>query len=121
MTALQDTNTKAPAQPASAYAARVQKIITPLGLEAWLVEDYAVPMLAFDCAFKGGASQDPKGRAGVAHMLSGLLDEGAGPYDSDAFHRALDDKAVEISFHESHDNFSGQMKTLSRQGDTDPT
>lgn len=115
MTALKDTS--ASAQPAATYASRVQKIVTPLGLEAWLVEDYAVPMLAFDFAFKGGASQDPTGKAGVAHMLSGLLDEGAGPYDSDAFHRALDDKAVEISFHESHDNFSGQMKTLSRHMD----
>ena len=104
-------------RPASSYAARVQKVVTPLGLEVWLVEDYTVPMLAFDFAFKAGANQDPAGKAGVAHMLSGLLDEGAGPYDSEAFHRALDDKAVEISFHESHDNFQGQLKTLSRHVD----
>jgi hypothetical protein len=50
-------------------------------------------------------------------MLSGLLDEGAGPYDSEAFHRALDDLAVEISFHADHDNVHGQMKTLSRNID----
>jgi zinc protease len=104
-------------QTASSYAARVQKVVTPLGLEAWLVEDYTVPLLAFDFAFKAGAAQDPIGKAGVAHMVSGLLDEGAGPYDSEAFHRALDDKAVEISFHESHDNFQGQVKTLARHVD----
>ncbi|MDB5571364.1 MAG: peptidase domain protein [Hyphomicrobiales bacterium] len=114
MTALQDT---APQASPKSRAETVQRVVTPLGLEAWLVEDYAVPLVAFDFAFKGGASQDPAGKAGVAHMLSALLDEGAGPYDSDAFHRALDDRAVELSFHAGHDNFQGELKTLSKHVD----
>src|SRR5690606_24517579 len=101
----------------SSRAATVQKVVTPLGLEAWLVEDYAVPLVAFDFAFKCGSSQDPEDKSGVASMRSALLDEGAGPYDSDAFHRALDDRAVEISFHAAHDNFHGELKTLSRHVD----
>jgi zinc protease len=104
-------------KPPASRASTVQKVKTPGGLEIWLVEDHTVPMVAFEFAFKAGASQDPDGKAGVAHMLSALLDEGAGPYDSEAFHRALDDLAVEISFHASHDNFSGEMKTLSRNID----
>lgn len=103
--------------PAPSRAAAVQKVRTPGGLEVWLVEDYAVPLVAFQFAFKGGAAQDPAGLPGVAHMLSGMLDEGAGPYDSDAFHRALDDLAVELSFHADMDNVHGQMKTLSRHVD----
>jgi predicted Zn-dependent peptidase len=103
--------------PAPSRAATVQKVKTPGGNEVWLVEDYAVPLVAFQFAFKAGAAQDPDGKAGVANMLSGLLDEGAGPYDSEAFHRALDDLAVEISFHADHDNVHGQMKTLSRNID----
>jgi len=98
-------------------AETVQKIVTPLGIEAWLVEDYAVPLVALDFAFKGGSTQDPNGLTGASAMLAGLLDEGAGPYDSDAFHRALDDKAIEISFHASHDNFNGELKTLARNTD----
>jgi len=102
---------------APSRAATVQKVKTPGGFEVWLVEDYAVPLVAFDFAFKAGAAQDPDGKAGVANMLSGLLDEGAGPYDAEAYHHALDDLAVEISFHADHDNFHGQLKTLSRNID----
>jgi zinc protease len=102
---------------APSRAASVQKVKTPGGFEVWLVEDYAVPLVAFDFAFKAGAAQDPPRKAGVAHMLGGALDEGAGPYDAEAFHRAMDDLAVEISFHADHDNFHGQLKTLSRNID----
>ena len=102
---------------APSRAATVQKVKTPGGFEVWLVEDYAVPLVAFDFAFKAGAAQDPAGKTGVANMLGGLLDEGAGPYDAEGFHRAMDDLAVEISFHAEHDNFHGQLKTLSRNID----
>ena len=95
-------------------AASVQKIRSRGGVEAWLVEDYAVPLVACDFAFKGGASQDAPGRTGTASMLASLLDEGAGPLDAEAFHRALDDKAIEISFGAERDGLSGRMKTLSR-------
>ncbi len=44
--------------------------------------------------------------------MSALLDEGAGELDSQAFHRALDEKAVEMSFHCDRDHWSGRMRTL---------
>jgi zinc protease len=102
--------------PAS-RAASVQKVTSAGGIEAWLVEDYAVPLVAFEFAFKGGCSQDSAQKAGAASMLSALLDEGAGPHDADAFHRAMDDKAVEISFSAGRDSFNGRMKTLTRHLD----
>lgn len=110
----------APIQEKSAApsrASKVQQIVTPRGIRAWLVEDYAVPLVAFDFAFRAGATNDPPGKAGATSMLAALLDEGAGDLDSDAFHRALDDKAVEIAFHAGHDTLSGDLKTLSRHVD----
>ncbi|MGE3247217.1 MAG: M16 family metallopeptidase, partial [Beijerinckiaceae bacterium] len=98
-------------------ASRVQKVKSPAGIEVWLVEDYTVPLVAFDFAFTAGSAHDPEGKAGVANILSGILDEGAGDLDADAFHRALDEKAVEISFHTGHDSFSGDLKTLTRHID----
>src|ERR671923_286029 len=71
-------------------ASTVQKVFSRAGIEAWLVEDYTVPLIALEFAFKGGAAQDPSGKPGAATLLAGLLDEGAGPYDSESFHRALD-------------------------------
>ena len=97
-----------------ARASIVQKVRSPGGVEAWLVEDYAVPLVACDFTFKGGASQDAFGKPGTSTMLSSLLDEGAGDLDSAEFHRALDDKAIEISFGSERDGLSGRLKTLSR-------
>ncbi len=95
-------------------AATVQKVRSPGGIEAWLVEDYAVPLVAIDFSFKGGAAQDPSGKAGTASMMASLFDEGAGDLDSEGFHRALDDRAIEISFGAERDAISGRLKTLSR-------
>jgi zinc protease len=95
-------------------AVNVQQIVTPRGVKAWLVEDYAVPLLSLDFAFKGGASQDPPGKTGAATMLAGLLDEGAGDLDSQAFQQALDEKAIEISFNCDRDHIGGRMRTLIR-------
>ena len=95
-------------------AARVQKVRSPGGVEAWLVEDYAIPLLAVNFGWKGGAAQDPLGKPGLATLLAGVLDEGAGDLDSGAFHQALDDKAIELSFSADRDALQGRMKTLSR-------
>ena len=66
----------------------IQTIVSPRGIEAWLVEDYAVPLVAVDFAFRGGAAQDPAGQAGLGQMMASLLDEGAGALDDEAFQRS---------------------------------
>ena len=98
-------------------AARVQMVVSPGGVRAWLVEDYAVPLVALEFAVRGGASQDPVGKAGAATMLSGLLDEGAGPYDAEAFHLALEEKAIELGFSAERDYFAGRLRTLVRHAE----
>ena len=101
----------------SSRAVNVQQIVTPRGVKAWLVEDYAVPLLSLEFAFKGGSAQDPDGKLGAATMLAALLDEGAGEMDSQAFQQALDEKAIEISFNCDRDHISGRMRTLIRNVD----
>ena len=103
--------------PVSTHASRIQRVISPGGIEAWLVEDYTVPLIALEFAMEGGASQDPEGRAGLANMLTGLIDEGAGPYDSSAFHERLDEYAIELHFRADRDQFTGHLKTLVKHGD----
>ena len=95
-------------------AERVQHVVSPGGVVAWLVEDYAVPLVAMDYSFHGGATQDPQGKAGAASLLAGMLDEGAGDLDAEAFHRALDDHAIRLSFNAERDDFGGRLQTLSR-------
>jgi zinc protease len=90
----------------------IEKIVSPLGIEAWLVEDYAVPLVAIDFAFRGGAAQDAPDRPGLTHMMSALLDEGAGPHDDEAFQLLLEENAVELSFQTGRDQINGSLRTL---------
>jgi zinc protease len=97
--------------PVSA-AMPIQRVVGAIGIEAWLVEDRSVPVVSLRFALPGGAALDPVGRDGAAALVSGLLDEGAGPYDTIGFHRKLDDLAVELRFAAGHDEFDGSIKVL---------
>ncbi len=104
-----------PAAPASATT--IERVISPGGIEAWLVRESAVPLIAVEFAFVGGAIQDPPGKAGTAVMVASLLDEGAGDLDSKAFHERLDRKAVELNFEAERDAVHGSLRTLSENRD----
>ncbi len=98
-------------------AEHVQQVAAACGVEAWLVESYAVPLVALEMSVRGGASQDPVGKEGLATLLGGTLDEGAGPLESRAFHRATEDLAIHLGFNADTDGISGHLQTLSRNLD----
>jgi zinc protease len=100
-----------------ARAATIQEITSLSGVKAWLVEDYTVPIVAMNIAFRGGAAQDPDAKAGLANLMSGLLDEGAGSLDSRAFQAKLEDLSIEMSFDAGTDAFYGSLRTLSTNQD----
>jgi zinc protease len=99
--------------PLVANATKVQEVRSPGGITAWLVQEPTIPLLSVKFSFMGGASLDGSGRKGTANLVSGLLDEGAGPYDSLAFQTRLEDLAVRLSFSAGRDSFSGGLRTLS--------
>jgi len=105
------------ALPRSADATTVERIVSPGGIAAWLVSEPSVPLIAMDFAFKGGATQDPPNRAGVANMTAALLDEGAGDIDSDSFHERVESKAIEMGFTATRDYISGSLRTLTENQD----
>ena len=96
-----------------AGAISIQRVVSEKGIEAWLVEDRSVPVLSMRFAFRGGAALDAKGKEGLADMVSSLLDEGAGPLDSQAFQGRLEDLSVSLGFMAGLDNFGGTLRTLS--------
>ena len=63
---------------ATARAFTIAPVDTPGGLRAWLVQDSQNPIITIQATFAAGSSSDPAGRSGTAHLVSGLLDEGAG-------------------------------------------
>ncbi len=104
------------ATPASSTV-NVRTVTTPRGLNFWLVESNAVPVVALEFAMRGGAAQDPADKAGLGMLLASLLDEGAGDLDSQAFQQALDEKAIELHFRNDRDQMSGRMRTLTKNLD----
>ena len=102
----------------AARAVEVERVLTPGGLEAWLVRDHINPIVTVDFAFRGGGGLDPKGLGGLANLVSATLDEGAGGLDSQAFQGKLEDLSISLSFDAGRDNFSGDLRTLTRNLET---
>lgn len=97
-------------QPAGATT--VQRVVSPGGIEAWLVNEPSLPLVALNFAFVGGAANDPTDKPGVGYMVSSLLDEGAGELNANAYHQQLEDNAVELRFSVTQDYFFGSIRLL---------
>ncbi len=103
------------AAPASAM--KIERVVSPGGIEAWLVEETAVPVIVMDVAWQGGSASDPKGKEGLANLVSGLLDEGAGDLPSATFQKKLASTGAVMSFSEDRDYFEGTFKTIADKRD----
>jgi zinc protease len=98
-----------------AQAAQPQRVVSPGGIEAWLIEDHANPMLSIELAWRdSGTAFDDESREGLAKLLAGTLDEGAAYMDSQAFQRKLEDLSIRLGFSAGADMIHGHLTTLSR-------
>ncbi|MEQ9559074.1 MAG: pitrilysin family protein [Rhodospirillales bacterium] len=102
---------------APAKAAQIERVVSPGGIEAWLVEDHLNPIISLSLAFRGGSSLDPEGKEGLANMVSTLLDEGAGDLDSQAFQQTLEDNSITLRFSAARDSFGARVQTLTEYRD----
>ncbi|TXH38718.1 MAG: insulinase family protein [Rhodospirillaceae bacterium] len=101
----------------AARAIEIQQVTGDSGVTAWLVEDHSNPLIAVALGFMGGSADDPAGKEGLAELTSGLLDEGAGEFDSASFQKQLNDNGIDYGFDASRDSFTGQMNMLTEQRD----
>lgn len=91
----------------------IEEVTSKGGITAWLVEDRTNPMISIRFAFEGGSTQDPSDKAGMAQLMSGLFDEGAGELEARAFRDELDLAGAEMSFNGGRDAVFGSMRMLS--------
>ena len=103
--------------PAAADATNIERVVTPGGIEVWLVRDPTVPLIAIDFGFAGGSVQDPQDKGGTAEMMVSTLDEGAGDLDAKAFQERLEHKAIELRFNAGRESISGTLRTLKENED----
>jgi zinc protease len=103
--------------PAVAGAIEIREITTPLGIKAWLVEDKSTPVVALSFSFSGGTATDPAGQAGITDLMAGLLTDGAGSMNAQAFRQRQEDAAASLGFNASLDRLSGSLRVLSANRD----
>jgi zinc protease len=96
---------------------KIERVISPGGIEAWLVESRANPLIAMRFAFRGGASQDSQGKEGLAYFISAMIDEGAGELNSISFQEREQALAMRMDFDASRDVMLGNVITLSANKD----
>jgi zinc protease len=96
---------------APADAMNIERIVSPSGIEAWLVRQ-SVPLVSMSYAFHGGSSQDAIDKVGTANFAAHMLDEGAGDLDGKTFHERLENHAIELGFSVGRDYFHGSLRAL---------
>jgi zinc protease len=95
----------------------IERIVSPSGIEAWLVREKAVPLVTLNYAFHGGATQDEADKAGTANLTADMLDEGAGDLDSKTYHERLENHAIEMTFQVGRDYLHGSLRSLNEHRD----
>ncbi len=104
--------------PRLAMALEIQDVANDLGIDLWLVEDHANPIVSVAFGVKGGSAYDPVGKEGLAELASGLLDEGAGDITSAQFQKQLNDLGIDFRFSSGADDFTGDLRFLTQDKDT---
>lgn len=93
----------------------VSQIKTDSGYSAWMIEDKYLPIISIKIVFeKSGSSFDKKGKEGLAHFVSSMLDEGAGGLTSLEYKKRLESLASSIRLGVSEDSFYVNIKTLKK-------
>ena len=82
----------------TAFGTDVERVLTPGGLEAWLVNAPSVPLLAVAFSFRGGAAADPAGSEGLSRMVAGLLEPTEGSVEIAGFELADVEARATTSF-----------------------
>lgn len=95
-----------------AHAIDVERVVSPGGIEAWLVRDAKNPIIAMQFGIEGGSALDPEDKLGLATMVTSLLDEGAGELDSQAFQKRLEDNSISLGFSADREAVYGSLTTL---------
>lgn len=100
-----------------ALATDIQRVTSPGGIEAWLVEDHSIPFTALSLGFRGGASLDKPEARGAVNLMTATLEEGAGELDATGFAQAVQALGADFSFDAGDDAVTIDMRALTENRD----
>lgn len=90
----------------------IKQVTSPGGINAWVVEEPAIPFVALEIRFRGSASLDLPGKRGATNLMSALLEEGSGDMSAQEFQTELEDLAASFSFRASDDTLAISARFL---------
>jgi zinc protease len=102
---------------AARFAVPIQEVVSPGGIEAWLVSDSTVPIIALRAYWHGGSATEPEALIGATGVMADMLTEGAGDLDANAFKERLEELNGSVSFSSSWDGVGMGLVTLSQNRD----
>lgn len=119
---------QAPAQHARATAAvapakppergvRVQEVVSPKGVRAWLVSDSTVPIITLRASWRGGSALEPPEKSGLIGVMADMLTEGSGELSADQFKVRLEELNMSLGFGANWDGVGMTLTTLTRNRD----
>jgi predicted Zn-dependent peptidase len=91
-----------------------ERVQLPNGTVVLLMERHDVPLIAFSAVLRGGAVSDPAGASGVASLLAGLLEKGAGSRDAVQFAETVASVGGQIEAAASTESISVSGSFLAR-------
>lgn len=95
----------------------IQEITTDGGVNAWLVEEHAIPFVALEIHFDGGSALDAADKRGAINLMTALLEEGSGDMDAQTFQTALESLAASFSFSVYDDGMGISARFLTENSD----
>jgi zinc protease len=84
------------------------------GLQVYLVEQHALPIVSLDVNFNGGSMFDPRGKEGLASVCMSMLTEGTEKLDKIQYSEKLADTASNISAYATDDSTGLNLSSLSK-------
>src|SRR3954466_9959704 len=92
----------------------VQAFALACGIEVYLVEQHALPLVSIDLAFPGGAAVDPRGKEGLASVCMAMLTEGTEELDKLAYAERLAGTPPSLGGYASDDSVGLTLSSLTR-------
>lgn len=108
---------QSPVEQTAPHGVPVRSIVSPSGIEAWLVSDSTVPMIVLRAYWRGGSAIEPERLTGVTGVMTDMLTEGAGAMDANAFKERLEELNMSLGFAAGWDGVGMSLTTLSENRD----
>jgi zinc protease len=94
------------------------RVVTPNGMTLLIVEQHSLPIVSVEVLVRSGSLYDPSGKAGLANLTAGLLDEGTARRSAVEITDAVAVIGAGLSVRASYDYVTTGLRVLKKDVET---